>query len=179
MTWLLRDLTKIESRCIFRHNFNPREGSKMGLDMNLSEKHYVKQWDHISAERQWDVKVTRGGKPVNLGNISHVECDVGYWRKANAIHQWFVLNVQNGEDDCRTAWVSRRQLQELRDLVQEVIDDPEKAMDLLPPQSGFFFGSTEIDEWYFEDLRLTIEILDPILAKPEEECGEFYYHSSW
>ena len=26
--------------------------------------------------------------------------EVGYWRKANAIHQWFVDNVQSGIDDC-------------------------------------------------------------------------------
>lgn len=26
--------------------------------------------------------------------------EVGYWRKANQIHNWFVENVQNGEDDC-------------------------------------------------------------------------------
>ena len=26
---------------------------------------------------------------------------VAYWRKANQIHNWFVENVQNGEDDCR------------------------------------------------------------------------------
>ena len=25
---------------------------------------------------------------------------VGYWRKANHIHNWFVENIQNGEDDC-------------------------------------------------------------------------------
>lgn len=25
---------------------------------------------------------------------------VGYWRKANEIHNWFVENVQDGEDDC-------------------------------------------------------------------------------
>ena len=28
--------------------------------------------------------------------------EVGYWRKANAIHGWFVRNVQNGKDDCGT-----------------------------------------------------------------------------
>ena len=25
---------------------------------------------------------------------------VGYWRKANQIHNWFVTNVQDGDDDC-------------------------------------------------------------------------------
>ena len=26
---------------------------------------------------------------------------VGYWRKSNQIHRWFVENVQDGEDDCQ------------------------------------------------------------------------------
>lgn len=26
--------------------------------------------------------------------------NVGYWRKANQIHRWFVDNVQDGDDDC-------------------------------------------------------------------------------
>lgn len=38
---------------------------------------------------------------------------VGYWRKANAIHQWFVDNVQNGVDDCDYYEVSQEQLDNL------------------------------------------------------------------
>ena len=51
-----------------------------------------------------------------------VQFTVAYWRKANAIHQWFVDNVQDGVDDCRNAYVPREKLIELRDLCQEVID---------------------------------------------------------
>jgi hypothetical protein len=32
--------------------------------------------------------------------IPSISEEVGYWRKANAIHNWFVENVQDGEDDC-------------------------------------------------------------------------------
>jgi len=32
--------------------------------------------------------------------------EVGYWRKANHIHKWFVDNVQNGVDECLTYQVS-------------------------------------------------------------------------
>ncbi len=27
--------------------------------------------------------------------------EVGYWRKVNAVHNWFVENIQCGEDDCQ------------------------------------------------------------------------------
>lgn len=48
--------------------------------------------------------------------------DVGYWRKANQIHNWFVQNVQGGEDDCGIYEVSQAKLIELRDTCQKVID---------------------------------------------------------
>lgn len=32
---------------------------------------------------------------------SSIGSEVAYWRKANAVHKWFVDTVQNGEDDCR------------------------------------------------------------------------------
>lgn len=39
---------------------------------------------------------------------------VGYWRKANHIHNWFVENVQDGEDDCRYhGEVTKEDLEEL------------------------------------------------------------------
>ena len=38
---------------------------------------------------------------------------VGYWRKANQIHNWFVENVQNGVDDCGCYEVTKEQLEEL------------------------------------------------------------------
>lgn len=39
--------------------------------------------------------------------------DVGYWRKANHIHRWFVENVQNGVDDQRVYEVTKEQLEDL------------------------------------------------------------------
>lgn len=48
--------------------------------------------------------------------------DVGYWRKANAIHRWFVENVQNGVDDCGYYEVSKEQLEELLDVCNQVLE---------------------------------------------------------
>ena len=45
---------------------------------------------------------------------------VGYWRKANQIHCWFVENVQDGIDDCGTYEVTEKQLVELLNTCKEV-----------------------------------------------------------
>lgn len=98
--------------------------------------------------------------------------EAGYWRKANQIHAWFVKNVQGGVDDCNEYSVDYDQLLELKALCEEVIKT--KNSDLLPPQSGFFFGSTEINEDYYHYLHITIETINKL--SPE---SRYYYSSSW
>jgi hypothetical protein len=151
----------------------------MGLDMYLSKKTYVRQWDHQSPEEKYEVVVTKGGKPVDgikASRVKYIEEEVGYWRKANQIHRWFVENVQEGKDDCGDYYVGDNQLQELLDVCKKVTADNSLAELLLPSASGFFFGGTNYDEWYFEDVKNTISILEDAL---QSKGGEIYYSSSW
>jgi hypothetical protein len=106
---------------------------------------------------------------------------VGYWRKANQIHNWFVANVQDGEDECKYHYVPREKLEELREVCREVMADHSKAGELLPVGEGFFFGSSEYDDWYFEQVEETVKLLDRLLVNPKFEFGgfEFGYQSSW
>jgi hypothetical protein len=150
----------------------------MGLDMYLDKRTYVRQWEHIEETKQYKVEVTRGGEPTNIDpkKVKYIIEEAGYWRKANAIHKWFVDNCQDGVDDCRDAYVGFNDLQTLLDLCRIVIIDKSKAEQLLPSTSGFFFGNTEYDEWYYKDIENTIEILEKAL---EDKDGEYYYSSSW
>jgi len=59
-----------------------------------------------------------------------------------------------------------------------VLDNHALASEHLPTTSGFFFGSTEYDEWYFQDLQSTVEIIDNALSKIGDEWT-FSYQSSW
>jgi hypothetical protein len=161
----------------------------MGLDMYLTKKTYVQRWDHQTPEETYNVEVTQGGEPVNHiqpNRVSYVEEQIGYWRKANAIHKWFVDNVQAGNDNCSTYFVDIPDLMNLLEVCKEVKNNPEKAEELLPPQSGFFFGDVSIDEYYFQDIDKTIEIIERALS--EQVTGKngktfypssFYYRASW
>ena len=150
----------------------------MGLDMYLSKKTYVKYWDH-NGDNNYDVKVTKAGNPTKIDpkKVSYIVEEVGYWRKANQIHQWFVDNVQGGVDDCRDAYVERHKLEELLNLCKIVSIDKDKAEQLLPTASGFFFGGTGYDEWYYDQINDTIQILEEALS--DDEADHFEYHSSW
>ena len=144
----------------------------MGLDQYLTKKTYVKNWNHMSDDEKHDVSVEgKSAKEIKPERITHIEEEIGYWRKANQIHNWFVNNVQNGNDNCGTYYVGVEQLEE----------DHSKADILLPTQQGFFFGGYEYDEWYFDQLEETVEIIDGILTEMKENDTyyEFYYQSSW
>jgi hypothetical protein len=106
-----------------------------------------------------------------------IEVKVAYWRKQNAIHNWFVQTCQGGEDDCRPAFVGREKLEELRDTCRKVLADITLADELLPTSNGFFFGSTDYSEWYIEGLTYTADTIDKLLTMPNE--WDFEYSSSW
>lgn len=157
----------------------------MGLDMYLEARRYVSGYSHSSEEERDLFKTIT--EAVGMGDrhddrFATVSVNVAYWRKANAIHNWFVREVQGGEDDCKTYHVSREKLRELGELCQRVAEkgDPEYAAANLPTGSGFFFGSTDYDEYYFEDAAWTAKRLAELSDLPEGMDGfDFYYNSSW
>lgn len=166
----------------------------MGLDMYLYARKYVSGVDFGRSDDGEFTKTQNSqfAEIIKAAGIEPSELDldlpsvelrfkIGYWRKANQIHQWFVMNVQDGEDECKPHYVSREQLEELRGVCREVMADHSKADELLPTGAGFFFGSTEYDEWYFEQIEYTVGVLDRILQNPKFEFGgyDFEYQSSW
>ena len=156
----------------------------MGLDMYLTKKIYIKNWDHTPKERRSKLSLKRGGKTMDTKNTMYIEQEVAYWRKANMIHNWFVENVQEGVDNCAQYYVDYDQLKELLYIcagLQEVYKEykgkekfKEIAEKLLPTTEGFFFGNYEYAEEYMTDIESTIEQLKDI-SKDEE----YYYQSSW
>lgn len=136
---------------------------------------------------------------------------VGYWRKANQIHNWFVENIQNGVDDCNYhREVTEEDLHELLDICERVLNsckmvngkiqngtryengkmvpimedgkyvqDSSVAEELLPSTSGFFFGGTDYDEYYVEDIKHTIDVVTTVLETTDFDKQMVYYISSW
>jgi hypothetical protein len=63
-------------------------------------------------------------------------------------------------------------------LCQKILENKDLATTELPTESGFFFGNTEYDDWYYQDLTETIEIVDRALTLDQHQW-DFEYHSSW
>ena len=60
-----------------------------------------------------------------------------------------------------------------------IVEDSTIAERFLPTTSGFFFGGTNYDEWYINDLKETIEIIDKVLAETDFDSQMIFYVSSW
>ena len=144
----------------------------MGLDMYLKARRYIRYDDTRRQQLAGEFSVPMGWE------ATEVSFEAGYWRKANAIHKWFVDNIQKGDDNCAEYFVTKADLEMLRTLCKKVKAEPGRACELLPSQSGFFFGSTLYDDGYFYDIDQTIAILDRVLDSKDTNF-DYYYTSSW
>ena len=158
----------------------------MGLDMYL----YLSKYESCGSWQPGFEQKAVGFYPADLDKLSsdllkrdflskETYYQVGYWRKANAIHKWFVDVCASGIDECQKIYVPIERAKELRNLCQRVLDNHELAEELLPTEEGFFFGSQKYDEWYFEDLKYTKDLLEVVIKMANDFGYEIIYQASW
>lgn len=147
----------------------------MGLDMYLYKATYIGgKYDFNNVGGNVDIFKNDERLPISVKTIEYILEDKAYWRKANAIHKWFVDNIQRGVDNCAMYYVSGYRLLDLVDTCKKVLENHDLAGELLPTQAGFFFGNTSFEEGYFDDLQHTVDVLSDV-----KNGEEYYYHSSW
>lgn len=120
------------------------------------------------------------------------EATVWSGRKENHIHQW-VIDFHNTEEVEAHLWVIDAYRHRINDTnldhilidpdqllgdLETVIKNPESAPEIMPTSSGFFFGSTDYDKFYFEDVMALHKTLNT-----EKKQGYFnnhsYFYWSW
>lgn len=147
-------------------------------------------------------------RSIKPERVKYITEEVMYWRKANQIHGWFCKHTSEIEDGILYR-VEREDLENLlldckkvlqiletapKGITQvvggwkdgeqyyvdvEVYTDIPEVLEILPPTQGFFFGSYELDDYYKEDIKDTIELLEEELSLPEVGWTEYEYHASW
>jgi len=119
---------------------------------------------------------------VKIRNKDGERFGVMYWRKANQIYRWFKENVEQHNGDGDSFDVPFEKLKELLETIKEVLKERDEvtARLLLPTQEGFFFGSTDYGEGYWDDLENTKEVLEKELfeAHFQEPCT-YNFYASW
>ena len=117
--------------------------------------------------------------------------EIAYFRKVNFLMSFFDYYEKcedegNMEGDCCYVPISEDEISALIDACSETIKrrkEIEKAVkegidiDDLPlqPESGFFFGSTDYDEWFFEDVKEVKKKFKAILSDLKDDEEVFMY----
>jgi hypothetical protein len=138
----------------------------------------------------------------------NIDSGVIYWRKANAIHKFFCDHgrlAKDGQEQVGYYYIDRQDLMKLLDHIYVITSDKIKVEDinyydidkggnvtetveyklnitaaeeLLPTTSGFFFGGTDYDYWYFRSLQRTADLIKRELTNnPSQET--WFYYASW
>lgn len=99
-------------------------------------------------------------------------------RKENHIHA--AIEHLSGLDavNCGYLFLRKPVVERLTERLAEVSRDHSLAATMLPTQDGFFFGSTEYDEYYFGDIERELEAFERIL-KEWDESKSYAYWEWW
>lgn len=178
----------------------------MGLDMYfyLKEKNRVEGWtqgsdDEYRAFGHWNEEAGAPDEtnyPEDIKNLaeyiynanfksSYISDDgmrqyqIGYFRKFNALHAYIVNTLAGGRDECQEIYITKDNLSALLGKLYTVSKNNELAESELPTADGFFFGSTEYDEWYFSDVNDALEMCELFLTNIDFDKYDLVYHASW
>lgn len=118
-----------------------------------------------------------GGKEAEL-------TEVMYWRKENAIHRWFLDKTDTEADfNCGEIDVDRELLEQFVEEGKKVLAvrylNHTTAEQFMPTRSGFFFGSTEYDEYYYGAIKRTVEKFEELIKDFDFEENELIYSCWW
>jgi len=99
-----------------------------------------------------------------------------YFRKVNFLFKYF--EDRNKMVDQYYAFVEKEDVEDIIDKCKQILKDNMLAHELLPTQSGFFFGGTDYDEWYFYDVKNCLKQMKKYLKLFKNE-GTGYVIFSW
>lgn len=98
-----------------------------------------------------------------------------YLRKCNAVIGYFKKEF---DDELINAWVNKEMINQFLQDIDKVLADHSLAKELIPTQSGFFFGSTDYDDYYFEKLERIKETFSS-LVKDLTDYDWIIIHNSY
>lgn len=147
----------------------------MGLDQYLYKKTFVGGWMLDNKEEF----ISIGKSRVKIGEIDNIESKVMYWRNNYAINDFFMDKVNDGgEDNCRYFYVQKKDLEELRDILKEIVNQPTQEGSLKIAKEKLNTEDLEeyFTDWYLPDFKKTLEKLEKLIKQPDSNDCDFYYY---
>lgn len=95
-----------------------------------------------------------------------------YYRKVNFLYAFFAEALE--DEQCV---VTKHDVETIISHCKEVLADHSLAEKLLPTQAGFFFGSTDYNEWYFKDVEDVLKKFTEYLEGWDDDTIGWVYFS--
>ena len=106
--------------------------------------------------------------------------NIGYFRKVNFLVKFFEDKGFDVPNQTPLA-ITREDAEELLSKCEEVLKDHSKGLELLPTMSGFFFGNTDYNDYYYDSVEAVRDyVKDKLLPEFDAlEEGEDIYFETW
>ena len=154
-------------------NFNIAKRSRLEeTEERLSELNAAINAEYRKSENEFSSE--RANKLSNEYDEINPWKEIAYFRKVN-----FLLPFFGYEENCSDIEIDKCQVEDLVDACKAVLEDHSKAEELLPTTDGFFFGSTEYDDWYFGDVECVKTTFESILEDFDPEEDILTMHCWW
>lgn len=114
-----------------------------------------------------------------IDELNDIDCEnfefLAYFRKVNFLFEFFSGSLNEEET---TAVITRGEMEELIEKCEFVLNNRDKASEILPTCDGFFFGSLDYDDYYFESVAKVLLSFQVILENYSDDylyIIDFFY----
>lgn len=124
---------------------------------------------------------------LKTSNKKESDIEVAYFRKFNALQNYFEENFD--QENCEDTNLTYDIVVDLIDRLERVVKAKEvgntdTAEELFPTTSGFFYGDTSYNEYYFEKVKEALRLFRQIEKEyfDDEELNSDYeslYYTCW
>ena len=105
-----------------------------------------------------------------IDELNDIDCEnfefLAYFRKVNFLFEFFSGSLNEEET---TAVITRGGMEELIEKCEFVLNNRDKASEILPTCDGFFFGSLDYDDYYFESVAKVLLSFQVILENYSDD----------
>jgi hypothetical protein len=112
------------------------------------------------------------GLDINFVRIKTVEENLAYFRKVNFLVGFFENYFDKEIENCENFKITKKSVEELKTRCEKVLANHKLAEELLPTREGFFFGSLNYDEYYFEDVAQVLDTCKEVLLPEFEDLED-------
>lgn len=161
------------------HEITVKQGGVDRPDIKPERIAYVVEdiayWRKANAIHNWIIKNCANGDE----NASEVDMDIKDFKKLLLVVNTVLANSKQVEGKIGNGQTLKNGKWEKVLVDGKKVEDSGTAEMLLPTANGFFFGSTDYDEYYIKDLEYTKSVLEPIVANEANDKAYYFYQASW